>query len=112
MVSRRGKMKGDTLPEVLVALAVLSCVYVLVFGALAQFEGAGSPALKWQAMQEGNKGLLGDYPERTFRDTLIGRHWRVMVEQCPGEVTGSWLRRVEVLDKRGRRWCVRERIIE
>ena len=111
MVRKRFRVKGNTLPEVLVACVIFSCVCTLVFGTWGEWGNGKRQTLKWQAIQEGNMALHAKYPLHTFRDTLKRKNWQVVVQQQPHVLPNVWIRQVNVLDKQGREWCKRVRMI-
>jgi hypothetical protein len=100
------------LPEVLVALTILSCISVVVFQVLARVGNGNYQELQQEAIRQANNRILDEPPERVFKDTLSMPPITVMVTQDSIPGTPLWLRRVEVKNQEGKRLCYRERIVK
>lgn len=112
MVRRGRKARGSTLPEVLVALAILSCISVVTFQVLARAGNGSYQEIQWEAIRQANNRMVIRYPGEVFKDTIVESPLTIIVKQDSVPGTSSWLRRVEVKDVTGRRLWYRERILK
>lgn len=102
------KFRGNTLPEILVALLVLSCVMIIVFQVLGLSKGGNILEVKQDAIIRMNTMINTSFMDSVFRDTLQCPRLQIRVEQRLYENQRLKILRVEMIDPNGRLLCFRE----
>lgn len=105
---KKTKLRGNTLPEVLVALLVLSCVMVITFQVLGLSRGGNTFELKQEAIIRMNAMINMNTVDSVFRDSVQYSRLQIRVEQRLHGIPMLKLRRVECVDPNGMILCFRE----
>ena len=102
------KLRGNTLPEVLVAWLVLSCVMIITFQVLGLSRGGNTFEIKQEAIIKMNVMINMNTEDSVFQDTVQCSRLQIRVEQRLHEIPMLKLRRVECVDPNGVILCFRE----
>ncbi len=105
---KKTKLRGNTLPEVLVALLVLSCVMIITFQVLGLSRGGNIFEIKQEAIIRMNAMINMNTVDSVFRDTVQYSRLQIRVEQRLHKIPRLKLRRVECVDPNGVILCFRE----